>query len=239
VPAVRLCISLASAICVDLVPACRVAPDLSVRLGCRVVAVSELSTGRLGNSRRSVTRLKLWVPQFSSSPVPCTAATATTLHRISGESGFETLWIPHARAPCPGSDFISHTGGTATSPVSSHHGGGCRRSAPDAVILGTRPGQFLPTAVPGPGCGVRLISRHRQRRRMDTRQIRVSENLYARVEFENREGETLGETLERLVEDYSLTDFADDAVAIDPAFSVTKATDGSVGATPPGQGSRE
>jgi hypothetical protein len=74
---------------------------------------------------------------------------------------------------------------------------------------------------------------------MDTRQIRVSENLYARVEFENREGETLGETLERLVEDYSLTDFADDAVAIDPAFSVTKATDGSVGATPPGQGSRE
>jgi hypothetical protein len=69
---------------------------------------------------------------------------------------------------------------------------------------------------------------------MDTRQIRVSKDLYARVESENREGETL----ERLVEDYSLTDFADDA-AIDPAFSVAEATNGSVGATPPGQGSRE
>ena len=61
----------------------------------------------------------------------------------------------------------------------------------------------------------------------------MSEDLYARVESGNREGKTL----ERLVGDYSLTDFADDT--IDPAFSVAEATNGSVGATPPGQGSRE
>jgi hypothetical protein len=74
---------------------------------------------------------------------------------------------------------------------------------------------------------------------MGTRQIRVSEDLYARVKSETREGETLGKTLERLVEDYSLTDFADDAADIDPAFSAAEATDGSVGVTPPGQESQE
>lgn len=46
---------------------------------------------------------------------------------------------------------------------------------------------------------------------MGTKQIRVSEALYARVQSENREDETLGETLERLVDDYTLEDFADDA----------------------------
>jgi hypothetical protein len=45
-------------------------------------------------SRRSVTPSKLWVLQSSSSPVPYTATTATTPHRISGGSGFETLWTP-------------------------------------------------------------------------------------------------------------------------------------------------
>jgi len=74
---------------------------------------------------------------------------------------------------------------------------------------------------------------------MGTRQIRVSEDLYARVKSETREGETLGETLERLVEDYSLTDFADDAVDINPDFSVAEATDGSVGVAPPGQEPQE
>ena len=45
---------------------------------------------------------------------------------------------------------------------------------------------------------------------MATKQIRVSEDLYARVESENRDDETLGETLERLVDTYTLVDFADD-----------------------------
>lgn len=68
---------------------------------------------------------------------------------------------------------------------------------------------------------------------MGTKQIRVSEDLYARVKSENREGETLAETLDRLVGGYSLTDFADDAAALDLGFSVEEETDGSVGATPP------
>lgn len=56
---------------------------------------------------------------------------------------------------------------------------------------------------------------------------------------ETREGETLGETLERLVKDHSLTDFADDAADIDAGFSVAEATDGSTSVTPPGQESQE
>ena len=45
---------------------------------------------------------------------------------------------------------------------------------------------------------------------MGTKQIRVSEDLYARIESEKRPGETLSDTLERLVDDYTLLDFADD-----------------------------
>ncbi|AXG05860.1 hypothetical protein DU500_05070 [Haloplanus rubicundus] len=41
---------------------------------------------------------------------------------------------------------------------------------------------------------------------MGTKQIRVSERLYARIQSENREGETLSETLERLVGGRSLRD---------------------------------
>jgi predicted CopG family antitoxin len=70
---------------------------------------------------------------------------------------------------------------------------------------------------------------------MGTKQIRVSDDLYARVRSENREDETLGETLERLVGGYSLTEFADDADELDLDFSVEEATDGAVGATPPGR----
>jgi hypothetical protein len=66
----------------------------------------------------------------------------------------------------------------------------------------------------------------------------VNEDLYARVKSKTREGETLGETIKKLVEDYSLTGFADDAVDIDPGFSVAEATDGSVSVTPPGQESQ-
>ena len=69
---------------------------------------------------------------------------------------------------------------------------------------------------------------------MGTKQMRVSEDLYARVKSENREGETLAETLDRLVGGYSLTDFADDAAELELDVSVEEATDGSVGATPPG-----
>jgi len=46
---------------------------------------------------------------------------------------------------------------------------------------------------------------------MGTKQIRVSEDLYARIESEKRPEETLGEALERLVDDYTLEDFAADA----------------------------
>jgi len=45
--------------------------------------------------------------------------------------------------------------------------------------------------------------------------MRVSEDLYARVQSENREDETLAETLDRLVGGYSLTDFADDMADLD------------------------
>jgi hypothetical protein len=68
---------------------------------------------------------------------------------------------------------------------------------------------------------------------MGTKQMRVSEDLYARVKSANREGETLAETLDRLVGGYSLTDFADDAAELDLDASVEEATDGSVGVTPP------
>jgi predicted CopG family antitoxin len=70
---------------------------------------------------------------------------------------------------------------------------------------------------------------------MGTKQIRVSDDLYARIRSENKEGETLGETLERMVDDYTLVDFADDMAEVDPDFSVEEATDGAVGATPPSQ----
>jgi len=44
---------------------------------------------------------------------------------------------------------------------------------------------------------------------MGTKQIRVSDDLYARIQSENREGETLSETLERLVGGRSLRDLRD------------------------------
>jgi predicted CopG family antitoxin len=66
---------------------------------------------------------------------------------------------------------------------------------------------------------------------MGTRQIRVSEGLYARVKRENREDESLGETLERLVDDYSLLDFSDDVAELDG--SVAEAVDGAVEAPAP------
>lgn len=68
---------------------------------------------------------------------------------------------------------------------------------------------------------------------MGTRQMRVSEDLYARVKSENRDDETLAETLDRLVGGYSLTEFADDAAELELDSSVEEATDGSVGATSP------
>lgn len=44
---------------------------------------------------------------------------------------------------------------------------------------------------------------------MGTKQMRVSEELYARVKAENRKGETLAETLDRLVGGQSLRDLRD------------------------------
>jgi hypothetical protein len=78
-----------------------------------------------------------------------------------------------------------------------------------------------------------LSCRQRQRTSMGTKQVRVSEHLYARIQSENREGETLGETLERLVDDSSLLDFADDAADLDLDGSVREATDGAVEAPRP------
>jgi predicted CopG family antitoxin len=49
---------------------------------------------------------------------------------------------------------------------------------------------------------------------MGTKQVRISNELYERVKALNREGETFGETLERLVTDYSLTEFADDVADV-------------------------
>lgn len=66
-----------------------------------------------------------------------------------------------------------------------------------------------------------------------TKQIRVSEDLYARVRSENTEDETLGETLERLVDDYTLIDFANDAAELDPDGSVREAVDGAAEALDP------
>jgi predicted CopG family antitoxin len=45
---------------------------------------------------------------------------------------------------------------------------------------------------------------------MGTKQVRVSEKLYARVEAEKRDDETFGEALERMLGEYTLIDFADD-----------------------------
>lgn len=66
-----------------------------------------------------------------------------------------------------------------------------------------------------------------------TKQIRVSEDLYARVRSENTEDETLGETLERLVDDYTLIDFANNAAELDPDGSVREAVDGAAEAPDP------
>lgn len=46
---------------------------------------------------------------------------------------------------------------------------------------------------------------------MGTRQVRISERLYARVKDEKRADETMGEALERMVGGYDLLDFAADA----------------------------
>jgi predicted CopG family antitoxin len=46
---------------------------------------------------------------------------------------------------------------------------------------------------------------------MGTKQIRISERLYARIKDEKRTDETMGEALERMVGGYDLLDFAADA----------------------------
>ena len=68
---------------------------------------------------------------------------------------------------------------------------------------------------------------------MGTKQIRIGEDLYARVREENRSDETPGETLERMMGDYSLTDFADDMAEVNLDFNVEEATDGAIDTTPP------
>lgn len=45
---------------------------------------------------------------------------------------------------------------------------------------------------------------------MGTKQVRVSERLYARVQDEKRDDETFSDALERMVDGYGLLDFAAD-----------------------------
>ena len=45
---------------------------------------------------------------------------------------------------------------------------------------------------------------------MGTKQVRVSEDLYTRVMSKKRDDETFSDALERMIDDYDLTDFADD-----------------------------
>jgi len=68
---------------------------------------------------------------------------------------------------------------------------------------------------------------------MGSKQIRVSESYHAYLKSKQREGETLGETAERLTRDYGLTDFAEDIAEIDVEGSVRDATDGAVDAPTP------
>lgn len=53
---------------------------------------------------------------------------------------------------------------------------------------------------------------------MGTKQVRVSERLYARVEAEKREGESFSDALERMVGGYGLLDFADDVEGASDAW---------------------
>ena len=46
---------------------------------------------------------------------------------------------------------------------------------------------------------------------MSSKQVRVSESLYARVEAEKEPGESFSDALERMLGDYGLVDFSDDA----------------------------
>ena len=53
---------------------------------------------------------------------------------------------------------------------------------------------------------------------MGTKQVRVSERLYARVEDEKRDGESFSDALERMVDGYSLLDFAADVEDVSDAW---------------------
>ncbi|CQH63833.1 DUF217 family protein (plasmid) [Halobacterium hubeiense] len=53
---------------------------------------------------------------------------------------------------------------------------------------------------------------------MGTKQVRVSERLYARVEDEKREGETFSDALERMIDGYGLLDFAEDVEGASDAW---------------------
>lgn len=43
---------------------------------------------------------------------------------------------------------------------------------------------------------------------MGTKTVRLDETLYERIEAHKQEGETFSETIERLIDEYSLLDFA-------------------------------
>jgi predicted CopG family antitoxin len=47
---------------------------------------------------------------------------------------------------------------------------------------------------------------------MGTRHVRIDEDLYERIQAHKREDETFSETIDRLTEDYTLVDFANETV---------------------------
>jgi len=49
---------------------------------------------------------------------------------------------------------------------------------------------------------------------MGTKQIRVHEDTYERIKSENREGESLADTVDRMLGEYSLLEFSDNVAAI-------------------------
>jgi len=53
---------------------------------------------------------------------------------------------------------------------------------------------------------------------MASRQVRVSDELYARVEAEKRPDESFSDALERMIGDYGLLDFADEVADASDAW---------------------
>ena len=78
-----------------------------------------------------------------------------------------------------------------------------------AVVTTTRRSAAIPLARTefSSCCGNRFISLCQRRLRMGTKQVRLDEDVYARIANEKRPNETFSEAVERLITDWSLTEF--------------------------------